>query len=203
MAACLDALGKTRVRFAAHSFGGGVALTLAARMPGRVERLLLEDAVVYPLPLELKGRVALMPGIGRFLFTKVYSRRDLAAHFRSAFREPPADLDAYVDYYWERFNRANAREVNYAILRTIGALADNTGDPSRVQAPTLLVWGEEDRIVPLAHGKRLVKQVPGARLEVVGACGHSPHEERPDEWLRHALPFLRGEALAEVAADAR
>jgi pimeloyl-ACP methyl ester carboxylesterase len=196
---CLDALGKPRVRIAAHSMGGGVAITLAARQPQRVERLVLEDAAIYPLPMPIEGKLALLPGVGKLIFKSVYARRDLARHLRSVYKDPALATDELIDYYWERFNRAGARDANYALLRMLDRYADNTGDPGRIQCPTLLVWGEEDRAVPLAHGKRLVKQIPGARLEVIGSCGHSPHEERPDEYLRVVLPFLDGEARATDA----
>ena len=59
-----------------------------------------------------------------------------------------------------------------------------------MRAPTLLVWGDEDRLVPLAHGRRLARAIPGARLEIVPACGHMPFIERPDEFLRVVRPFL-------------
>ncbi|MSP60159.1 MAG: alpha/beta fold hydrolase [Myxococcales bacterium] len=191
--AALDALGVGKVRLYGHSMGGGIALTLAARHPDRVERLLLEDPAVYPLPISLEGRLALLPGIGPFLFKNVYRRSDLRKHLRNAYRDPTLGTEELIDYFWERFNRAGARAAYYATLKYLGSLADNTGDPGRITAPTLIAWGEEDRIIPLAHGKRLARQIPGARLEVIPACGHSPHEERPDELLRVALPFLLGE----------
>ena len=59
-------------------------------------------------------------------------------------------------------------------LHTLASLSDNNADPGRVRAPTLLVWGDEDRMIPLAHGKRLSRAIAGARLAIVPGCGHIP-----------------------------
>jgi pimeloyl-ACP methyl ester carboxylesterase len=201
VAACLDALERPRFRLWGHSMGGGVAVTLAARHPQRVERLVVEDAAIYPVPLPLEGKIAMLPGVGKLIFKSLYSRRDLARHLKGVHRDPNLCTDEEVDYYWERFTRAGAREANYALLKMIAALPDNTGDPGRVGCPTLIVWGDEDRTTPLAHGKRLVKQIVGARLEVIGACGHRPHEARPAELLRTVEPFLAA-AAAPTAVNA-
>jgi pimeloyl-ACP methyl ester carboxylesterase len=150
--------------------------------------------------MSLTGRMALWPGVGPILFKKVFSKGDLRRHFRSAYRDPAILTEELLDYFWELFERAGAREANYAILRNaLAALVDNSGDPGRVQAETIIVWGEEDRLTPLAHGKRLQKQIAGARLDVIPATGHSPHEERPEELLRSVLPCLAGESAQ--AAD--
>jgi pimeloyl-ACP methyl ester carboxylesterase len=202
VAEAASALALPKFHLWGHSMGGGVALTLAARHPARIERLLLEDASVYPPPIPLTGRLVLAPGIGRFLYMKVLSRRDVKSYFATAFRDPALNTDEMIDYIWERFNRPGGRAGCYAALQAISKLADNTGDPGRVEAKTLIVWGDEDRIIPLAHGRRLQKLIPGARLEVIPACGHSPHEERPEEILRVALPFFAGEAALPRGAEA-
>jgi pimeloyl-ACP methyl ester carboxylesterase len=198
----MDALGVRRASVWGHSMGGGVAVTLAARQPDRVERLVAEDAMLYPQPMPLRGRIALLPGIGEVLFKRLYSRRDLASYLRGVHKDPRVFTDDDADFYWERFNRPGGRDAAYAGLRQIAALDGATADPGRVRCPSLLVWGEEDRTVPLAFGRRLAKQLAGARLEVIPASGHSPHEERPAEVLRTVLPFLTGdEAHRDHAGD--
>ncbi len=188
--ACLDALSLPRVRLFGHSMGGAVALTLAARHPDRVHRLLLEDAAVYPLPLPLSAKLALVPGIGPILFKRLYSRADLARHFRSVYQNPSLATDELIDYYWERFNRAGARDACYALLRTLASMPEQNGDIGRVQCPLLIAWGAEDQTTPVELGRRLANELPSARFEVIPGCAHSPHEERPQELLATVLPFL-------------
>ncbi len=59
----------------------------------------------------------------------------------------------------------------------------------RVRAPTLIVWGRDDKIFPVANANRLARDIAGARLEIL-ETGHSPHEERPAEFVQKVLEFL-------------
>jgi pimeloyl-ACP methyl ester carboxylesterase len=188
----MEALDIPAATLVSHSMGGGVALALAAHHPARVTRLVLEDAWVYPIEMPLLGRLALQPMLGSMLFKHLYSRRDLVRHFRGVFRDPALVTGELVDYYWERFNRAGAREAGLAALRAFASMLADPVEPARVRVPTLIVWGEEDRLFPLAHGRRLAREIPGAKLVIIPVCGHSPHEERPDEYLRAVIPFLLG-----------
>jgi pimeloyl-ACP methyl ester carboxylesterase len=187
----MEGLGLDAACLVGHSMGGGVALALAAHHPERVTRLVLEDAWVYPIVMPLLGRLATQPVLGSVLF-HLYSRRDLVRHFRGVFRDQALVTGELVDYYWERFNRAGARVAGLAALRAFASMLADPVEPARVRAPTLLVWGEEDRLFPAAHGQRLSCEIPGAELVIVPVCGHSPHEERPDEYLRAVVPFLLG-----------
>jgi pimeloyl-ACP methyl ester carboxylesterase len=60
----------------------------------------------------------------------------------------------------------------------------------RVSAPTLLVWGKDDRLVPLAYADEFSRRIPGARVEVVDQAGHLPHLEQPDAVSRLVGDFL-------------
>jgi pimeloyl-ACP methyl ester carboxylesterase len=60
-----------------------------------------------------------------------------------------------------------------------------------IEAPTLVVWGDRDRLVPPEQGDRLVELLPNARLELVDGCGHNPADERPVEVARLLSDHLR------------
>ena len=60
----------------------------------------------------------------------------------------------------------------------------------RVTAPTLVLWGRQDGLVPLVYGERYRDRIPGARLEVIERCGHLPPIERPAEFAARTLGFL-------------
>jgi pimeloyl-ACP methyl ester carboxylesterase len=60
----------------------------------------------------------------------------------------------------------------------------------RVRAPTLLVWGEEDRIVPPVYAAEFARRIPGARVETVDRAGHAPHLEQPETVARLVRDFL-------------
>jgi pimeloyl-ACP methyl ester carboxylesterase len=198
----LDKLGVARASLLGHSMGGGVALTLAARWPERVERMVLECPAVYPLPMPVESKLVLNRTFGRFLFNGV-TRGELRRQMRKQhFKDPSAVTDALVDHVWARLNRAGGRDAAWHTMQTFAALSDRTADPMRVRAPTLLVWGDEDRMVPFQHARRLARSIPGARLTVVPASGHNVHLERKDEFLRQVAPFLDEEQASSLAAAA-
>lgn len=196
-----------RVDVLGASMGGGVALSLAARHPERVQRLVLVDAAVYPARVRALGvSLALLPAIGPLLFKHGFVRRHFAYGARAMSVRDGRLLDEdWIDYFWSRMCRAGGHEAAYACLRMLTSLQENTAEPGRVRAPTLLVWGDEDRMVPLAQGRRLQRAIAGARLEIVPASGHMPFLERPDEFLRVVRPFLAEPAapLAETPVPPR
>jgi len=61
----------------------------------------------------------------------------------------------------------------------------------RVNVPTLILWGERDRLMPLEHGRVYERNIKGARLSIVSGCGHLPPLEKPDETARYVLDFLK------------
>jgi pimeloyl-ACP methyl ester carboxylesterase len=196
----LDQLEVARAALVGHSMGGGVALTLAARRPERVERLALIAPAIFPLPMPPEGKLLMVPRLGELLWTLGTTRGEMRRHLiRSHFRDAAAVTDEFVDHVWQRFNRAGGRAASWAALQPLLRLPATTADPMRVRAPTVLLWGDEDRLTPLEHGRRLVRQIARAQLRVIPACGHSVPLERPDELLRQLVPFLTDETLRPVA----
>ena len=66
------------------------------------------------------------------------------------------------------------------------------GHLHRIQTPTLILWGRNDRLIPLAHGEFYASHIAGARLEVFSNCGHMLPFEKKDEFVSAATNFLRG-----------
>jgi len=189
LAGMLDTLGLGRVALLGHSMGGGVALHLAARYPARVDRLILCDAACYPAPLPSEGRPALWPVLGPLLFRYAYRERDLRRYFvRRVYRDPGALDEALVAYYWSRVKRH--RQATYAALRAVASAEGLAALPREVACPTLVLWGQHDRIFPLAHGERLAREIPGASFEVLGGCGHAPAEEQPERFVDAVSRFI-------------
>jgi len=61
----------------------------------------------------------------------------------------------------------------------------------RIDVPTLLIWGDDDKVIPPAHGPAFQKLIPGSRLEIIRNCGHIPQVERADEWVGKIVAFAR------------
>ncbi len=73
----------------------------------------------------------------------------------------------------------------------------------RITAPTLLLWGERDRLIPLANGKAYASGIPKTSLQTIKDAGHSVHIENPDECLKQIVPFIETGALPKTKARAK
>lgn len=72
----------------------------------------------------------------------------------------------------------------------------------RITAPTLLLWGDKDRLIPLSNGKAYASGIPKTSLQAIKGAGHSVHIEKPDECLKHIKPFLEAGKLAGARSRA-
>jgi pimeloyl-ACP methyl ester carboxylesterase len=192
MADLIAAFGVGRTSIIGHGMGAGVALTLAAEHPELVQRLVVEDALCYPFPLSFKARLPLIPVLGGLFFKQLYGRALFRAYFRDDIFRAGAELPVErVDRHYDFFNAPSARESAYAVLRAMMDTRPIVARVTRITTPTLVVWGREDKIFPPQGAQRLAREIHGAKLEIMDA-GHSPHEERPREFVQLVTQFLEG-----------
>jgi len=180
----LHGLGRP-VDLLGHSLGGGVALDIARRFPRLVRRLVLVDAAGLP------PREALAPLAASLPFAPAGwddSRRLLATSVDSPWLSHPLVALAASVYKGRRRNRPHLLKLLAAIAAGEDALTPR--DLSRIRCRTLVLWGDRDRIFPLATGRRLAAALPDARLEILPRCGHVPPTERPLAFVRRVEAFL-------------
>jgi pimeloyl-ACP methyl ester carboxylesterase len=173
-----------------HALGGAVALTLAARHPELVSKLVLIDALCYESGTGRYGELALLPFVGGLVLKQLWGRGLFRRHFQETVFGPTSGVAApRIDRYYDAFNAPAARSSALATLRatvdTRGVVAQTT----RIQAPTLVIWGRHDRVWPASFGQRLSREIRGSGFELLDA-GHSPQEERPAEIVRIVRRFL-------------
>ncbi len=190
------------VHILGHSLGGAVAAILTTILstrgtgPGEaapsVASLTLVDSSCFTMPMPLEGRLALMPRVGPLVFTRLYRRVDLHRYFTRVFSRPELVDDEAVKVYWDQLTRAGGREAAYAMLLQLADLDAMSARFCEIRCPSLVVWGELDSLIPLAHGRRLAQLIPGARLEVIEGCGHAPNEEAPAELARLLREHVAG-----------
>jgi pimeloyl-ACP methyl ester carboxylesterase len=180
----LAAVGLGRVSICGHAMGGAVALTLAATHAHVVDRLVLVNPLVYPPQPDALSRIVGVPVLGPLLFKQLYGR----ALFRSRFSAQAAPR---VDHLFEMFDAPAAREAAYATMRSMLDTRPLTASVPRVSAPTLVAWGRSYRASPVEQGRRLARELGGARFEVFD-CGPSPAEECPDAFASAVTAFLAG-----------
>lgn len=183
----LDALGWERVRVVGLSLGGWIAAELASRHPERVERLVLADAVGIRIPEK--------PIADLFAIDTRFPERLRELLFfdptgpAAQLVQPPGQGSELPDDVLENAMKAMAAtaKVGWNPLLHDPKLE---GRLHRVSAPTLVLWGEHDRVTPLEYGERYAKRIPDARLEVLSECGHLAPFERPDAWAEAVARFL-------------
>ena len=179
----LDRLGLAQVDLVGHSWGGAIAVCLADAAPTRVRRLVLVDPTLFAMPVPLEGRLATVPRIGPYMFQNMYRRNELRRYLGRAFSSERLVDEADVDIYWDRLARSGGREAAHAMLMQLLGVDTMAGMLPRMRAltaPTLVVWGDRDGIVPREHADRVAAAIPGATLRWLEGCGHTPPEEQPE-----------------------
>jgi pimeloyl-ACP methyl ester carboxylesterase len=180
----LDALDLPRPHLIGTSLGGWVAAELASLWPDRVAKLVLTDAVGLWLDEAPTGELfgSTPQELAKMLFhDQTHPIPALMAMITS-----PADLPESIVLPQLKAMEAGARIGWNPYLP----------DPKlparlrRVKAPTLIVWGRQDGLVPVAHGEAYARLIPKAQLRIIEACGHLPPIERPDAWAELVGAFL-------------
>jgi pimeloyl-ACP methyl ester carboxylesterase len=200
----LDRLNIRDATFVGSSYGGAVAATCALDHAEYVRKLVLVGAVSNNRPLEF----ALMRLFGSPLVGDVVSplligsRRLLRRRMKRVYDEHSWVLDERrVDARHLPLRAANTQR---AIIRTVrGWNAERVArDAHLMRQPTLLLWGENDREIPLADGEKLHVEIVGSRLVVFLNCGHLPHEEYPEAFTELVCDFVL-HRLEEVSTTTR
>src|SRR5678816_1466979 len=192
----LEALGIPHAIFVGSSYGGAVAAKCALDYPDRVEKLILVGAVNNNRPLAFKlMRFFGSPVLGDVVSPLLIgSRRLLRRRMKSVYDRHAWEMD-------ER--RVDARHLPLRAARTHRAIINTvrrwdaeriSRDAHLITQPTLLLWGENDREIPLADGERLHAEIPGSRLLVFLNCGHLPHEEYPEAFTNVVNDFVKAKS---------
>ena len=187
----LDSLGVSRFAIAGNSLGGEVAWEVAAAAPDRVAALILVDAAGYPIvsqSVPIGFRMARTQSLA-WLFTRILPRSVVTSSVRSVYGDPSRVTDSLVTRYYE----LTLREGNRASLPRRFAQSANGADSARiatVRAPTLIMWGGRDGLIPPDHAGRFARDIPGSRLALFPELGHVPHEEDPVRTAAAARAFL-------------
>jgi pimeloyl-ACP methyl ester carboxylesterase len=173
------------------SYGAAVAATIALDYPDRVVKLILVGAVTNNEPTKyMVMRLFSSPVVGDIISPFLLgSRRLLRRRMKRVYDRHSWPLDEKrVD---ARHLPLQAARTQRAVIRTVRRWdADRIRREAHlISQPTLILWGDQDREVPLRDGELLQREIPGARLIVFRDCGHSPHEEYPSQFTEVVSDF--------------
>lgn len=190
----MNVLGIGRATLVGSSYGGAVASTVALDNAERVEKLVLVDPVCNDDVLKNSIlKLAAIPGVGEVLapflidsktFLKHRMRNTLAPENHhlitkdrvESVRRPTAAADAHHSFL------ATARNWDACRIET---------DAQYINQPTLIIWGEKDKVIPMENGERLYDSILNSRFVVFKNCGHVPQEENPDLFVDLVTEFCR------------
>ena len=167
-----------RIAVLGESLGGWIAASFALNFPERVDKLILVDAA------GVWGDIAELP-----IDLRVSTRAHLHDVFKLVFFDKRLATDELVDMAYKlHLLRGDGRTIDSVLRNTAAERLDDV--ISRLNIPTLIVWGEQDEMIPLSVGQNLHKLIRGSKLEVIPQCGHVPALEQPAEFVQHVLGFL-------------
>jgi pimeloyl-ACP methyl ester carboxylesterase len=177
---------------AGNSLGGEIAWQFTIKNPKKVEKLILIDASGYPfkpesLPIGLK--VAQIPILNNIL-TIITPRFMVKASIENVYADKTKVTKVLVNRYFELTLRAGNRQ---ALIDRMTTKFDTieSANIKNIQQPTLILWGEQDQLIPVHNAYRFHNDLPNDTLVILKNSGHVPMEENPKESLKAVLSFLK------------
>lgn len=167
----MKVVGLERVHLVGHSMGGYVSVRLAARQPQAVRRLVLVAPAGVPAGRSMIGHL-----VPLLLAVRHATPAFMPVLIRDALKMGPATL-------WRAARDLLAEDVRE--------------DLRKIEPPTLLIWGENDPLIPPTVGGLLREEIPDSRLILLRSAGHVPMFDRPEEFNAALLAFLAGEPVGD------
>jgi pimeloyl-ACP methyl ester carboxylesterase len=191
----IDLLNIETPSLVGQSFGGGIALHYGLQYPQNLRKLVLVGSAGLGKEVTWTLRLMSLPLIGEFL--SYPSRKGVEIFFKIAVRNQALVTKDFVDLYYEFFSKPGFQKFLLQVIRSLinihGArdeVLPDMDDLKKISQPALIVWGENDRVLPLKQAYRGKENLPNARVKIMKGCGHLPFFERSEEFNRLVLEFL-------------
>src|SRR5215211_2824241 len=172
-----------RATLIGNSMGGWIATMFTAAFPDRVDKLVLVDSAGYAPPRDLDTRT--------FFGLNPTTREGMKLLASKVFYNKLFLTDAAIDQAIAARLAAGdgytIKSITESVIRGEDFLDDTV---KTIKRPTLIIWGREDGLTPLADAERFHKDIAGSKLVVFDQCGHAPNLEKPGEFNAAVLKFL-------------
>ncbi len=194
----LGVLGVDRATVIGQSFGGGVAMQLAYQHPETCERLVLVDSGGFGREVTALLRAFTIPGIDLLLPVLCPGIARHCGDRISRFVVQRGVRAPNAAEMWLAYRSLTYPDTRRAFVRTLRSVIDIRGQSMSAydriyladSVPTLIVWGGDDPIIPVGHGRLASAAMPGSTLVVFEGVGHFPHVEEPKRFVATVLEFL-------------
>lgn len=180
-----------------NSYGGAVSLLVAIRLcqeePGRLSKLILIDSGGYNQDLPWHLKLLRTPVLGWLALHLLPPSMNALTVLLYAYYKKRLITWEQIKAYSKPIGSPGGRQALLQVAKQ--ALPDNideiTSKYSTISVPTLIVWGRDDKVIPLAIGEMLDQAIPDSRLLIIEQAGHVPQEEKPEETIAPILKFLK------------
>jgi pimeloyl-ACP methyl ester carboxylesterase len=194
--AFMDAVGLPAASLVGNSLGARIAIECAAIAPHRVTSVVLSAPAAVSNPTLLEFRMGSIPFLGEVLTAP--NQFGTGKIWRSAFADPRFATKAMVAEKVALAKLPGAGKVFLKCLRDMlqlagfkaKVLADTHEKIKRIKAPTLVIWGRQDKFLPISHLSTFLELMPQAESVIMERCGHVPMIEFPKEFSQMVLSFL-------------
>jgi len=196
-----DHVGADRFVLAGNSMGGGVSLAFAMKHPERLEGLVLVDAAGWPGQRQggPPGVFSLLSNpVGRFFLKLFDVRMFVGSGLKSAYLDESLVTDEVMERYADLAMGVGHRDI-LLTQNSQPSARWTPADFAAIAAPTLVLSGEQDNLIPVEDARAIAAAIPGARLVTYPEGGHLPMEQLPDETIRDLRQFLA--SLPATSAD--
>lgn len=192
--AFLDMLKIAKCDFVGNSLGGYISWAVALTRPSMVRKLVLIDAVVYPMkkterPLAFK--LARIPVLSKVM-TFITPRSIIEKSVLNLYAGKSKVTNVLVDRYFELTLREGNRQA-FIDISSNTTQSELYTKISQIKQPTLIIWGAEDKFVPLENAHKFKSDIPKSILEILPSVGHLPMEESPAKTVELVLQFTSSE----------
>ncbi|MGA2141243.1 MAG: alpha/beta hydrolase [Brevinematales bacterium] len=184
-------LGLPRVILAGDSMGGAISIMTAVMYPELVSKIILIDTISYNKKPEFSARLAMSPLIGSFIFRRLFKWEMFKSLFMKDIYADNSKIDqAELFENYKLFDNPSRREFSYRMMRSVTNSSEVEKIIRDVKQPVLIIWGEKDRMLPLANAERLKKDLKNAILTVIPGAGHASFDENPEMAIDAIIKFI-------------
>jgi len=195
----MDEVGVEKAVWVGNSMGGWLSWRAGLALPGRVSGLVLVDASGAQTGEKVKpylGARLARSSIGQLLLPEITPRALVKSSLEENYADPGLITEELVDRYWETLRFPGNRKA--AVDRAkVDRERDKWKEVGNLKMPVLLLWGEQDSVVPLSHGKAFDLAIPDSRLIIYPDAGHLPMEETPEQVARDIGVWVKANVVQE------
>jgi 4,5:9,10-diseco-3-hydroxy-5,9,17-trioxoandrosta-1(10),2-diene-4-oate hydrolase len=191
-----------RASLVGHSLGGLLCLKLAIDFPEKVDKLVLVDSAGLSREAPLIYRLATLPLLGKAILKPTL--KTLIKHgMKKGFYNPEIIARDWVDLSYKYLKMPKLKRTLWNLIRSNASIDGLhpevivTDKLHLVQSSTLLIHGEQDRVIPVDYARLACKLIPNVKCEVIDRCGHCPHIEKAAQFNDLVATFLRASESAE------